>query len=705
MRANPESNYRSCLLLAAACILIVAIYLPGLTGPLVFDDYVHIIENPAIAIDRIDITNLKTAALYNRNDPLGRPLASLSFALNHYLAGGTINTRPFKITNLFIHLVNTGLVYWLSLLLLRQLSTKPRFQYSRLHAWLPGLIAATWALHPIQLTTVLYVVQRMTSLSALFVFAGIIVFVHGRLRVQDHRPFGYILMGLGLLAGLTLGLASKENAALLPLFIIVIEYVFFAGQFQENLRLRRFYMISIFAPCLLAVLWLLSHPGFILETYIVREFSLLQRLLTEPRVLWFYVSLFLVASPSRLSLVHDDIPISTGLFEPWTTIPALLGLILVTIVGLTRVKKQPVVSFAILWFLAGHAMESTVIGLEIAHEHRNYLPTFGATFGIVYGLTRCFERFRTPAIAHILFPFIAATLAFSTYTRAHIWKSEESIITHLVRHHPGSARAHIMAAQLSEQEGNIMDTIAHYMQAATLAPHEPAYLLRFARTIANTAVAQLNPLPETDGTMSEPGRPKLPESVTITRSGEGLRLELTSTMIDEITEKLRTQPVHSRTAQGLSELTECVTTNRVHCDFLYSTLVHWYEVAIENPRTTMGVRKDMLITLVTTYMAYNDYANALQIAKKARSLDPLDQNFVLMEADAYFRLDELDNSEELLQSLRTSSVPVSAHIEEQTDSLSNLIKERRNHAKETDKTKRSYEYGEKTEQQGLQAPE
>jgi hypothetical protein len=121
--------------------------------------------------------------------------------LNHYVAGGFADTLVYKTTNLVIHLVNAILIYWLSFLLLEQLSKKKLSIPDRMRSWLPGLIAGAWALHPLLLTSVLYVVQRMTSLSALFVLAGLITFVYGRQRVQESGRHGYLLMTLGLVGG------------------------------------------------------------------------------------------------------------------------------------------------------------------------------------------------------------------------------------------------------------------------------------------------------------------------------------------------------------------------------------------------------------------------------------------------------------------------------------------------------------------------
>lgn len=664
-------RYRLSLSLIAIVGLVVAIYLPGLQGPFVFDDDYNIVSNPAIALDNVDLAGLRDAAVTNNSGPLKRPLAMASLALNHYFAGGTANTFPFKITNLIIHLINTGLVYWLTLLLARQLSARPNYNVGRLFDWLPALTTAIWAAHPLQLTSVLYVVQRMTSLSALFVLAGLITFIHGRSRIDKGRRFGYILMTAGLVGGLVLGLTSKENAALLLLYVLIIELVFFRGTInskRDTHGLRWFYGIGVLGPCLFALCWLLVNPELVSQTYTWREFGIYERLLTESRILWFYVSLLVLPGPQRLTLFHDDIVLSTGFFEPWTTAVALVGLLLVSAIGFLSLKKHPVLGFSILWFLAGHAMESSIIGLELAHEHRNYISILGPVFGIAYGLLSLLGRLRTRTIPVAACILVSAALAFSTYTRARIWDNKHDIAMHLIRHHPDSPRTHVMAAQVHSQNRNPAGAISHYQRASQLAPQETGYLLRLAAIVATSTIVKA----KTD-TATEVNRAKIGPYVSVVRISDDLRLKLTPRAMAEITQKLLDNRVTDKTARGLAEIAECVVSNKELCGYLYPQIAEWYQLAIQNPRTLSGIRNDMIISLVETYLTYEDSIAALEMAKRARAMDPSNPNFVLMEADLYFRLGQLDQSERALLSLDASGLAITSSVKEQADILATRI--------------------------------
>lgn len=657
--------------LAIIAAVLVLAYAPGLRGPFIFDDAVHILSNPAI-----ETPDAKGALTSNRTDLSGRPLAMLSFALNAYLANGTSQPLPFKITNLCIHLLNAALVYWLCTLLTGSLAGT-NGGHTRWQRWFPALIAGTWALHPLQLTSVLYVVQRMNSLAAVFVLGGLILFCYGRHAVQSGRLGGYALMVAGLLGGTVLGLTSKENAALLPLYALVIEYTLFRPRTWSPLERRRlwlFYAVFVALPMMLALSWLLINPELISRSYSMREFTLYERLLTEARVLWFYVSLVLLPTAQRFSLFHDDLPLSTGLLDPWTTLPAVLGLITVAAIALACRRRWPVASFAVLWFLAGHAMESSLLGLEITHEHRNYLPSVGLLFGCVYALVRALERPGIPDYVRVgLALLLALSLAASTHARARTWSTQEGIAQYTVAHHPMSPRAHALLAESYAVQQDALGALRHYRQAADLASWETSYLLRLALTAARSRVTSLDEPGLVKGGPTNATR--LPRGLEIDQGDTGARLRLDATTQTEIAHALERNPVHARTAQVLDELGECIRMGARGCGQIYADVVRWYGLATRNPQSLQPIRNDMLIRMAKLCLEHADYACALETAEYARQTAPQNASFVLMQADIYYRLDRLGDSEEVLQTLRSTRLTPS--LRKEADTLMALIRARR----------------------------
>lgn len=513
-------------LLPALILATVLVYLPGLNGPFIFDDTAHVVKNPQVHIN--DLTPASLSQAWNSSFQSGigaRPLAQLSFGINHALSG--LDAWHFKAVNLGIHLL-TGLGIFLLASMLTAATHRSSGTTPVSPAWVALLTTALWLLHPINLTPVLYVVQRMTSLSALFVVAGLCLHVFGRLRMAQGRSDGFWIAFAGLpLAGF--GALAKESAALYPLLVLTLEWTLLRGLEAPRRRLLLILVSGI--PLALGAIYLLTHLGFV--SYATREFTLEERLLTEARVLWRYVQMVFVPTPSTLGFYHDDIPLSTGIFHPWTTGLAVSGWIVLLGTALAMAKRWPVASAAVLFFLAGHAMESTIFPLEIAFEHRNYVPTFGLAFAVAWWFamaTSSRERLWKAGLALVAMIGLAAL----THLRAWEWSNEQSLVVAEVRHHPESPRANFRIAQLlMDQIGKSGDPAQTYRAARfhlhkvrDLAPNNTNAL--FGLTYLNLFVG-LDPDPETLQKLIDQLRngPMGPMNLTINQFGFLVRWQQT----------------------------------------------------------------------------------------------------------------------------------------------------------------------------------
>lgn len=649
----PRSIFRTASILFLVCAAGLLAYYPGLRGPFVFDDTVNIADNPHLALTRLDGESLLEAALSSDSGVLKRPLAITTFAINYYFSDGVSNTYPYKLTNLIIHLINTGLIYWLVSLLLsvRQKNQGPLPE--RHHRWVPGLVTTIWALHPLHLTSVLYVVQRMTSLSALFVLAGLIVYFYGRLRVNAGRSRAYALMTTGLVTGLVLGLACKENAALLPFLALVIEFVFFDRRQLEPADRRKlawFYALSILVPLVTCIAWLAMHPDFLGDTYSAREFTPWQRLLTEARVLWFYIGLLFIPALGKFSLFHDDIAISTGLITPWTTLPALLGLVAVLMLALTgRARtRYPMFSFAVLWFLVGHSMESGIIGLELAHEHRNYLPSLGPLLGGVFAITTVLDQRHRQWAALAVVLVLATAYGTVTHLRSQTWRSESELIQSMVAHHPRSARSHGMLAELyATRKGDVEKSLSHYQIATALTPWETSYLVRMALVTAQA----------------------LPENPNYF---------LNTAQAETIGYQLAKRPLTPSTTVDLGTIATCIPNPSRSCARLYPHAVNWYRAVIGNQHVGNKLRRDVIIYLFNIGIWRKDYATALEAARSGRHYFPADMDFALMEANTQILSGRLDEAQTIISLVEHSTANRQGDMAEKISILRSMLQLQQN---------------------------
>ena len=347
------------------CLITGAVYWPGLSGSFMFDDYPNIVDNLALRIYDGSLSSLITASSNGGASPLGRPLSVASFALNWHAAGA--NPFYFKLVNLLLHLANGVLVF----VLIRQLWAR----LDRANASKSSLVAswatAVWLLHPMNLVPVLFVVQRMTGLAAFFTLAALCLYLYGR---QASRAAAWAAIATSLLLFWPAAIFSKETGVLLPLFIFLCEWLIF-GSFRSVSRKTKWLAVLVLSLALGSLL--IAKWNFLIGGYGGRDFGLFERLMTESRVLWFYVLQLLAPLPNLFSLYHDDIPISHGLLSPPQTLLAIVAWILLTALAIYQRQKSPLFAFAVFWFLAAHVLESTFLPLEIAFEHRNYLASLG----------------------------------------------------------------------------------------------------------------------------------------------------------------------------------------------------------------------------------------------------------------------------------------------------------------------------------------
>jgi tetratricopeptide (TPR) repeat protein len=647
-------------------IAVTLAYSPGLHGPFVFDDIPNIVSNSAIQISTLNPSSLYTAVANSPGNGLGRPLAVLSFAINYIIAGNASNTFAFKLINLVIHLANAALVYWFVLLLLRQTEKiNPTLISTR---WLPALVAALWALHPLNLTSVLYVVQRMTSLSALFVLLGMILFLHGRQRVHEQKQYGMALIVGGWLTGLILGTGAKETAVLILLYIPLTEYIFFSRtdfRTAAGTPLRAFYGLAIILPLLAILAWVLTHPEFVQESYKIRNFDMTARLLTEPRVLWFYLYLLFIPNITEFSLFHDDITISNGLFTPWTTLPAILALLAFAAVAIVVRKKYPIFSFAVLWFLVGHSLESSFLPLEIAHEHRNYLPAIGPLMAAVYALGAAFSY--RDRIFLALCIALAITLMSVTFIRAQAWATEEQLIVTMAQDHPRSASAQAMLAELySVRKGDLIQAQRYYEVAATLDPNEISYPIRMLINGVKISSLDMN-ANEKMSSLVEPGQ---------------LHTVLSTQRRDQIKNHLSGKAPTATTMLTLDDLASRFTQAPLQYHDLYPYAVEWYQAILNNPNVSRDIYAATVIHLFEISTAMGDHATALNTVVTARLHDPADPSYALMEADARIALHQFDNAEKILQQIKRNPGNSSTDTMNDADILITRIRAMRaDHAK------------------------
>lgn len=426
-----KQELHTILALFSIITMCIHSYWHGANGLFIFDDIPNLIKLNNYQ-DFADWDRFWLFLLDGSSGSLGRPLSLASFYLNDN--GWPSDPSSFTYTNILIHLINATLVFWVTFKIahLCGFTSKQQILFSTLST-------ALWALHPLQTTTVLYIIQRMTELSATFTLIGILFYLYGREVLFKNQKQGFLILFFGVSISLGCAILSKENGALLIAFIWTIElFLFRASDIKQPPNFSYWFIPAITTPLILLIVYLLNQ-GLRDGAFSLRSFTLEQRLLSEARILFDYLYEIIMPNIQGNGIFHDDYIISKSLLEPWTTLPAVIGwLILITLTIFFR-KKYPFATFAIAWFIAGHMIESTFIALELYFEHRNYLPLLGIAIYIAWELTKLFEKNNKAAIA--ISVSIIAFLSFLTMQNAKLWVNPPALITMWHEYHPQSARA------------------------------------------------------------------------------------------------------------------------------------------------------------------------------------------------------------------------------------------------------------------------
>ena len=435
------------LVFLAVLLTAFLIYRPGLTGPFLLDDQPNL---QALANSRgADLgADILAFLASGRSGPTGRPLSLLSFFIDDY--AWPSDPDQFKYTNLLLHLLNGALITWLALRL--ALVARAPNQRATLIAITVGTL---WLLHPLNVSTVLYVIQRMTILSTMFMLVGLLAYTYGRQILYRRPTAGFVWIATGLIGGTTLAVLSKENGILLPVYALVIEmFLFQPREIGVPPRWRRARIALLLVPSGALTAYLLFKTLDPASGYSGRPFSLSERLLTQSRVLWDYAGQIVVPRIQGTGLFHDDYVISRSLFDPISTIIAVGLWALVVTAAVHLSQRLPLLVFGVLWFLGGHLLESTSLPLELYFEHRNYLPMFGFLFAASFALSNYMTTRMGAVTGALLAASLATALATITWSQAKVWSSPYTLAAVWSVEKPESPRAQQMAANLWLAQGD-----------------------------------------------------------------------------------------------------------------------------------------------------------------------------------------------------------------------------------------------------------
>ena len=430
---SAPSRRRHLAALLAIAVLIGIGYTNSLHGEFHLDDLTFK-DDSTLHLTDLSLESIGRAAWHRR------PVASLTFALNYYWGGH--REAGYHAMNIAIHMAVAFALYWLLFLTFRTPRARPLF--AGLEA--PAALGATvlWAMHPVQTQAVTYIVQRMTSLAALFYVLALVAYLKGRFSHGRQRG----LWWTGALGTGALTLGSKEMAATLPLAVLLAEVCLVGGLDRPTLRVATRWIAILSVPIFVIGVFAAQHEAggsfwaqLTAHRSTTQWFTATEHLLTEGRVVVYYLTLLLLPHPSRLMFDYA-FPISHGWLDPPTTLLSWIVILGIMAWAFFRIPRSPLLAFGVLWFFLNLAIESSVIPLDLVFEHRLYLPSMGLALVAALAGARLWRR--TTPVRYV--PILLGGLLVLIWTgwtieRNRVWATEFALWSDTAAKAPGNPRA------------------------------------------------------------------------------------------------------------------------------------------------------------------------------------------------------------------------------------------------------------------------
>ncbi|PKN89193.1 MAG: hypothetical protein CVU51_01405 [Deltaproteobacteria bacterium HGW-Deltaproteobacteria-1] len=453
-------------------IVLLSVYSNSFHGDWHFDDFANIVLNPHIQIQSLSFSEIKQSFTGIYQDRLLRPFSYLSFALNYYCGG--MNVFGFHVVNFIIHYLTAVFLF---LFIHNTLKLPLIHEKYALIAYPVALLATFfWALNPVHVTSITYIVQRMSSMVGLFYIMSMYFYLKARTTEKTGSSICYFV---ACAVAALVAVLTKENAAMLPVSIFLFDLFLIQGLTKNNII--KSVKILILPLLLIAILGFVYTGGFsnILDGYAGRNFTLAQRLLTEPRVILFYLSLLFYPIGSRLSFLYD-IEVSHSLIQPWPTLPAVLLIFIIIGFPFYIARKRPLVSFCIIFFFINHLLEGSFIPLELIYEHRNYVPSMLLFVPVAEFVIFTIDYFSYKKMFQYIVAFSVIVIIFGlgdmTYRRNEIVSSEFLLWMDNIEKSPALSRPHTNMGLFYLERDQQEKGLYHFQKAIELNNFSNAYV-------------------------------------------------------------------------------------------------------------------------------------------------------------------------------------------------------------------------------------
>jgi len=484
--------------LAFGILLVAGVLLYGRTlpYPFVFDDHIYLVGNPLVKDARSftfhgDFREFATRSARAGLDPdlstnfILRPVTYLTFYINYALDG--LRPQGYRAVNIAIHCANAMLVL---LILSHLLRASPKT--GTVTSFSAGFIALAAALlflvHPLQIESVTYIIQRFTSLGAFFYLLTILTYL--RANAAEEKAARWWLRGLSI-AALIIGMFSKENVFTAPFMLVLVDWLVMGTPLKTVWKRTLPYFLCLpILPVLITMTSWAQNNG---SANLTAAFHIATAI-KDPHYQWHYALTQLSVVVSYLQLIvapiglnmDRDYPLATSLSQEQVLFSAALigGIIAASWLWYCSRRDDVRVSLifcSVLWFFLALAPSSSVVPLgDLMAEHRTYLATIGALTALACGADLWRTSFVEARWMRYAVPgcVAAAILVLSavTWARNTVWSSEVSIWKDVTTKNSNKFRPWMNLGTACVESGKPQEGASCYRTALRLEPRLiPAY--------------------------------------------------------------------------------------------------------------------------------------------------------------------------------------------------------------------------------------
>ncbi len=438
----------------ALVFMVVVAYLPSLSGGFVWDDVIFT-QEPTLQ---------RWSGLWSiwlSPSDIGKeghywPIVYTSFWLEHKLWG--LDPLGYHVVNVLLHAVNTVLVWRLLRVLL-----------------VPGAwaVAAVFAVHPMHVESVAWVIERKDLLSALFYLSAVLVWIRFT-EAPNKARYG---LALGLYVA---GLLSKSIAVTLPAALLLWHW-------WQRGRVTAMEWVRV-APMFAAGLAITAAD---FAFYTSREplalgYSLLERILIAGRALWFYVGKLLW--PAELAVIYPLWEVRAAELYGWLYVVAAAGVAALLWFGRRWFGRGPAVGAAFFGLTLSPVLGFVDYGymqFSFVADRFQYLAGIGVMAvlagGAAHASTRLPDGFRFAAMA--VFAAVVVSLGTLTWRQAGIYRDGITFFSHIVSLNPDARDAHLNLGAALFEAGRVEEGYAASRVAVEQRPDAASARVNLGRAL------------------------------------------------------------------------------------------------------------------------------------------------------------------------------------------------------------------------------